>query len=150
MRFAYGTPVRDYASLEDAQDAAIKRHSHYYTNSPGWLLRADVVSYAYCIDPEGDYWGSTAGRVELFAFPVKRFTPHGATLREIWSGARERWVDLRPGKQWASRTAEEAIRQLAERRRRHLYILSGKTKRAEYDRDLAERTLGGYQKDLLA
>ena len=136
---AYGTKVT--GDFDAAQAEAIARHSHYY-DPVGWLFRADVVSYAYCVDPDYDVWGSTAGQIEVQAFPVLRWTPCGATLKNIWSGAKPKWVDLRPGaKQWASRSVREAVEQLAERRRRQIYVLQRKISRAEYDRDLAQRML---------
>lgn len=142
MGFAYGTPAHKYTTLADAEAAAIAKHSHYYTDPPGWLIRAEVVSYSYVIDADREEYGSTAGAIELFAFPVARFTPHGATLKNIWSGARKRWVDLRPNaKQWASRTADDAVRQLMLRRERQLYVLARQTRRAQYELDLARGVL---------
>lgn len=142
MGFAYGTPISRYTSLEEAGAATITKHSHYYyADAPGWLLRAEAVSYSYAVDADREEYGSTAPAIELWAFPVDRFTPLGATLQNIWSGARKRWVDLRPGKQWASRTAEEAVQQLADRRKRQLYILARQTRRAEFEVELAQRAL---------
>lgn len=141
MGFAYGTPISRYTSLEEAGAAAITKHSHYYTDVPGWLLRAEAVSYSYVVDADREEYSSTAPAIELWAFPVECFTPLGATLQNIWSGARKRWVDLRPGKQWASRTAEEAVQQLADRRKRQLYILARQTRRAEFEVELAQRAL---------
>lgn len=139
---AYGTPLTWAETPESAEAAAIAKERWHYGEPAGWVFRADVVSYAYTVDPDGDVWGSTAGRIELFAFPVRRFTPNGATIQNLWSGAREKWTDLRPGaKQWASRTAREAIEQLAERRRRQLWVLNRKVQRAEYDMKLAKRAL---------
>lgn len=146
-RFAYGTAVRKYATLDAAAEAAIERHSHYHTDAPGWLLRAEPVRYAAIapyanpVSGEGE-WYTTDAQIELFAFPVLRWTPYGATLREIWSGARHKWVDLRPGaKQWASRTAAEAVQQLADRRERQIWVLKHKLARAEAEIGLAQRTL---------
>jgi hypothetical protein len=80
--------------------------------------------------------------LEVHAYPVLRETPCGATLLNIWSGARPKWVDLREGaKQWASRSVREAVEQFAERRRRQVWILNRQVLRAEYERDLATRTL---------
>lgn len=74
--------------------------------------------------------------------PIRSTGNTPATLKNIWSGARPKWTDLRPGaKQWASRTAREAIEQLAERRRRQLWVLNRKVQRAEYDMKLAKRAL---------
>lgn len=142
MSLAYGTVLTRYATIEEAQAAAVAKHSHYYTDPVGWVFRAEVVRYSYTIDADREWYGTTDGAVEIFAFPVRRFTPNGATIQNLWSGAREKWTDLRPGaKQWASRTAREALEQLAERRRRQLWVLNRKVQRAEYDMKLAKRAL---------
>lgn len=135
----YGTVIKRGAILE-AETAARERHSHYY-EPVGWLYRVEANRYSGCSldvnDCENYY--VTSPRLEAFAFPVERWTPCGATLKGIWSGARLRWVDLRPGaKQWASRTVEEAIRQLGERRRRQLWVLGKQVRRAEEEKHLAE------------
>lgn len=143
MTFHYGTKIGDFATVDEAEKAAIAKHAHYYTDPAGWLIRCDAVRYAGCsLDANGGENYYTADpALEFFAFPVKRWTPHGATIMEIWSGAKERWVDLRDdAKQWASRSGKEAVKQLAERRRRQIYILNRKMRRAELDLALAERT----------
>lgn len=143
MRLAYGTALRDHATIEDAEEAAIARHSYYYTDVAGWLIRADVVRYSYTVDADREHYGVTDGQIELWAFPVERWTPCGATMKDIWSGSGLRWVDLRPGaKQWASRTAIEAVAQLDERRRRLIYILERKLDRARDDRQIVHSLLG--------
>ncbi len=140
MALHYGTPLRDFADPALAQEAAIAKHSHFHVDQPGWLIRVEACRYAYVVNAEYDEGGTTDPRLELFAFPVKRFTEHGATMKDIWNGARERWVDLRPGaKQWASRTVGEAIEQFAERRRRQLWILRKQIERAERELMLAGR-----------
>jgi hypothetical protein len=136
---AYGTKIT--GDFEKAQAEAIARHSHYY-DPPFWLFRVDAVSYAYVVDRDGDVWGSTDPVLEVQAYPVLRETPRGATLSNIWSGAKPKWVDLRAGaKQWASRSVAEAVAQFAERRRRQVYVLNRQLRRAEQERDLAERAL---------
>ena len=135
----YGTVIRRGAILE-AETAARKCHSHYY-NPVGWLYRVVANRYSGCsLDVNGcENYYTSSPQLEAFAFPVERWTPHGATLKDIWSGARKRWVDLRPGaKQWASRTVEEAIGQLAQRRRRQLWVLGKQIRRAEEEKHLAE------------
>lgn len=146
MTLAYGIALRDHATIEDAEEAAIARHSHYYTDVAGWLIRADVVRYSFTVDADRAHYGLTDGltdgQIELWAFPVERWTRHGATMKDIWSGSRLRWVDLRPGaKQWASRTALEAIAQLDERRRRLIYVLERKLDRARDDRQIVHSLL---------
>lgn len=141
---SYGTEVRSAAQIEAAAQAAIARHSHYYTDVAGWLIRAEANRYSSCVlDVNGreDYYVSDP-RIELFAFPVLRFTPCGATLKDIWSSAKQRWVDLRPGaKQWASRTGTEAIEQLRERRRRQVWVISRQQRRAEDDMAVCDALL---------
>lgn len=140
----YGAPVRDYRSIEEATNLAIERHNHYYTDVTGWLIRAEANRYSSCtLDANGCEDYHTSGpQIELFAFPVLRFTPCGATLKDIWSGTRQRWVDLRPGaKQWASRTGREAIEQLLERRRRQVWVISRQIARANDDMLVCEALL---------
>lgn len=147
MRLAYGIALRDHATIEGAEAAAIARHSHYYTDVAGWLIRADVVRYSHTVDADREEYGITSGQIELWAFPVERWTQHGATMKDIWSGSRRRWVDLRPGaKQWASRTALEAVAQLDERRRRLIYVLERKLDRARDDRQIVQSLLTLEQK----
>lgn len=141
MGFHHGTPLRDFVDAAAAQEAAIAKHSHFYTDPVGWLIRVEACRYSYILNAEYDEYGTTDPRLELFAFPVKRFTKHGATLNNIWSGARKRWVDLRPdAKQWASRTAADAIEQFADRRRRQLWILGKQIGRARNELLLAEQS----------
>lgn len=147
MGLHYGTQVRRYHSLEAAGEAAIARHSHYYTEAAGWLLRAEAVRYAaiqpYADPVSGDgEWYTTAHTIELFAFPVVRWTPFGATIQPIWGHRTRNWVGLRdPDKQWASRTAEQAVRQLMLRRRRQRYILERQMDRARAEESLAFHSL---------
>lgn len=142
MRLSYGTSLRDHATIEGAEEAAIARHSHYYRDVPGWLIRADVVRYSYTVDADREEYGLTSGQIELWACPVLRWTQHGATMKDIWTGSRQRWVDLRPGaKQWASRTAIEAVAQLDERRRRQIYVLQRKLDRAQEDLQIIQSLL---------
>lgn len=138
MGLHYGTPLRDFADTTAAQEAAIARRSHFYPDPVGLLFRVEACRYAYVVNAEYDEWGTTDPRLELFAFPVKRFTPHGATLKNIWAGAKERWVDLRPdAKQWASRTAADAIEQFARRREAQIFILNRQLARARRELELA-------------
>lgn len=144
MGLAYGTKIKSLADATQAGEEAVARHSHYYTDTPGWLFRVEAVRYSTATLTVwgGEEYGTTAPALELFAFPVKRWTPCGATLRDIWSGARERFVDLRPdAKQWASRTPEEAVRQLLARRRRQDWVLSRKLDRCRDEMRLCEAFL---------
>ena len=146
MSLSYGTKVPSRADLTQAGAAAVAQHSHYYADAPGWVFRAELVRYSAVTLTEwgGEEYYTTAPTLELFAFPVRRFTPCGATLKDIWSGARERFVDLRPAaKQWASRTPEEAVRQLLRRRRRQDWVLSRKLDRCRADIQQCESFLRG-------
>jgi len=141
MGFHYGTPLCDFSGATAAQEAAIARHSHFYTDSVGWLIRVEACRYSYVTNAEYDEYGTTDSRLELFAFPVKRFTKHGATLNNIWNSGRNRWVDLRPSaKQWASRTAVDAIEHFINRRHRQLYVLGKQIERARNELLLAEQS----------
>lgn len=140
MAIAGGTPLTlDFDAAEQDWTA---RRLLFAGPVAGVLYRVEAVSYSYVVDADREEYGSTDPRLELFGFIVAKWTPHGATLAHAWSGARRRWVDLRPGaKQWASRTARDAVEQFAKRRRAQLYILARQTLRAEYDLQLAERLL---------
>lgn len=142
MGLAYGTPVT--GDLDAAEQAAIAKHSHYYTDAVGWVIRAEAVRYA-AIQPYADpisgdgEWYTTHPRIELFAFPVVRWTPCGATIKNIWGRRYSTFVDLRPGhKQYASRTAREAVEQLVERRRRQMHVLDRQRARAADEKHVAE------------
>ena len=143
----YGTEVSQHATLQQAADAAIARHSHFYPAAAGWLLRAAANRYA-AIQPYADpvsgegEWYTTSPELELFAFPVLRWTPCGATILPIWGHRTRTWVRLDdPSKQWASRTAHEAIAQLAFRRNRQQYILERQLNRAKAEERLALEAL---------
>lgn len=145
-RFAYNTPVGTDGFAAEVE--AIRRHSHHYTDAAGWLFRADTVRYSYTVDADREHYGTTAPRIELRAYPVVRWTPKGATLRDIWGGGGTRWTTLGAYcKQYASRTARDAVAQLLERRRRQLWVLSRKIDHAEEDRCLAEMWLETTQKE---
>ena len=124
---------------------------------PDTLFRIEAVSYAaiapYADPVTGDgEWYTTKPKLEVSAYPVAKWTEHGATLK-IWSGARPKWVDLRPGKQWASRTIEEAVRQFEQRRARQIWILQRQLASAEYERKLAIsacNAFSGVREDLLS
>jgi hypothetical protein len=123
-------------TLDQLAADAIARHSHYYTDAAGWLLRADTQRYSYVVDADREEYGVSDPRVEVRAYPVVRWTPCGATIRDIWGrgGTDTRFCDLRDGrKQYASRDIHEALCQLVERRRRQLWVLARKTARAEED-----------------
>lgn len=136
---AYGTKLAYFATIEDAERHALDCAYCPQGASPcGFLYRVEAVSYSYIIDADYEEYGSTAPALELQAYRVRNWTTYGATL-SIYSGARPKWVDLRPGaKQWASRSAREAVEQFAARRKRQLYVLEGQMLRARYELQLAE------------
>lgn len=137
---AYGTPLT--ADLLAAEREWTEQSLAHIPHEKGVLYRVEVVSYSYVVDADRDEYGSTDPRLEMFGYVVHNWTPCGATLAHSWSGCKRRWVDLRPGaKQWASRTAREAVEQLAIRRERQLYILAKQTRRAQRELDLAAQLL---------
>lgn len=154
---SYGIKVRwPFAGEPDfkaAEREAIERHSHYYTETTDWLFRAEANRYSYTVDADREEYGITAPSIELFAFPVLRRTPCGATIRDIWGDIRagcsdSRFVNLSgQTKQYASNTAEEAVRELAERRRRQLWVLRKKIARAEEDLTCADALLRHKNKE---
>ncbi len=127
---AYGTKLKDHATLAQAEAAALER-----CRRCGWqgdvLFRISAVSYA-CSDAWGDYY-SSGPILEIDTHAVSKWTPHGAR-----SPDRRGWIDLRPGrKQWASRDVEEAVRQFLARRKGQIHILERQLRRAREEHDLA-------------
>ena len=130
MTLAYGVKLAGIASVASLTAA-----------NPRCLFRCEAVSYSYTIDPECEWYGSTDPVLEIFAFRIVRETRFGVTI-DAWSGARQRWIDLRPGaKQWASPTVNDAVQQFEDRRKRQIYILQRQLKRAEQELSLAEKYL---------
>lgn len=141
---AYGTKLLDHSSIEAAQSAAYERSRQYMpVSAVGVLYRVSAVSYAVS-DGWGDYISSGPG-LELDVYPVAHWTPCGARLHYAErAGADGKWVDLRPrAKQWASRTAREALEQFLARRKGQLHILGRQLRRAQEEHDLAIRALAG-------
>jgi len=148
MTMAYGTKVRGSQDFAKAEAEARARHEHYYTEAAGWCYRAEPVRYA-AIHPYADpvsgegEWYTTDPVIELFAFPVVRWTPCGATIKDIHGGSETRFADLRPGaKAYASRTAQEAVLALRRRRNSQVYVLAKKLVRAKREIALCECVLG--------
>lgn len=147
MGRAYGMPIPQttdgpqIAAAERAAEDAL--HGWYAGPPPEVLWRVEAVSYSYTVDADREEYGSTDPRLEIFPLEVLRFTEQGATLRET-TGARNRWVDLRPGaKQYASRTVAEAVEQFASRRRAQIYILQRQLARAERELALTQPQVVG-------
>lgn len=100
--------------------------------TPDLVWRIEAVSYSACSIDQfgGENYYSTDPRLELFGIPVVRWTEHGATVNH----AGRTWTDLREGnKQWASLTPADALKEFAERRRRQIYILERKLRRARLE-----------------
>ena len=136
---AYGEPVTADRSLDAAHTALMRGR----TSEQGWLYRIDAVSYSQCVDPEREVFVSSPPQLELSAYEVRRWTPHGATLVGMSDhGFRDRWVDLRPerGWQWASRTPGEAVIHFRNRRRAQLQKLERQFNRAREELHLAGET----------
>lgn len=138
MTMHYGVPLQwsrggwDFAA---AQGKALARQAP----GIGFVYRIEAVCYSGCsIDQNGgENYYLTAPKLELFAFPIVRWTEHGATIAyPAVPGGRDKWVDLRPdAKQWASTTVGGALEEFRKRRERQLYILKRQVGRAE--RELA-------------
>ena len=148
MTMAYGVPIRGPDDFAEAERKARARHDHYYADAPGWCYRAESVSYAaiqpYADPVSGDgEWYTTDPVIEIFAYPVVRWTPCGATIRDIWGRNTEtRFTDLRPNaKTFASRTARDAISALMRRRESQVYVLNKIMGRAKRDITLCSDTL---------
>lgn len=140
MGLAYGTPISDHRSVED-WEATAREHYRRWNGNVDVLYRVEAVRYA-AIEPYADMvtgdgaWYTTAPRLELHTFSVAKWTPTGARLSGYCGGSYDRWTSLEPGrKQWASRTAAEALEQFGNRRRAQVHILKGQLRRAE--RELA-------------
>ena len=134
MGRAYGTPIPQTTD-GPASGPFIEWQALVRTVPGDYLFRVEAVRYSQYVDPDAERYETTAPRLELFPLQVRKWTQHGATLEE-YSGCRRRWVELRPdAKQYASRTAAEAVEQFAKRRRAQIYILQAQIARAE--RELA-------------
>lgn len=97
------------------------------------LWRAECRSYAYCVNADYDEWATTSPRLEVRWYRVIRRTPCGARLET------GKFVNLRNHvKEWASETAEEAIRHLKARRKKQIRILSAQMASAKEELRIAE------------
>lgn len=142
MSMHYGVSLHHYTDLSvaEAEADARDKHARYYTDAVGWLYRCVANSYATA-DEWGD-WRSTGPRLELFAFPVVRWTPKGAWIKDIHG---RRPLNVLVGlsnphhKQYASRTALEAVDQLRERRRRQVWVLGRQLARAQEEMAMCEK-----------
>lgn len=142
MGKAYGTPIpqtTDGPQLRGAERQALDVLDRSYAGCPPDVLwRIEAVSYSQCVDPDADRYENTPPRLELFALPVHKWTPHGATLEE-WAGARRCWVRLDGNaKQYASRTVADALEQFRRRRQAQIRILQAQLARAERELALAQ------------
>ena len=144
MTLHYGTPFSagglwPHPSIDTAETMVRQRWADQLHDRavPDLLFRVEAVRYSGCTLDQfgGENYYVTDSRLELFAFPVTRWTPCGATI--VGVAGRNKWCDLRPGaKQWASRTPRDALEQLVERRRRQIYILERQMARARSELDL--------------
>lgn len=141
---AYGTVITGYRGL--SLEAAEREWTEVRTPRVNWedhgavgiLYRVEAVSYSVVIDADREEYGSTDAQLELFGYLVKNWTEYGATLLYNWSGARRRWVNLRPGNNWASRSAAEAVHQFRLRRERQVFVLERQIRRAQREWDLTQ------------
>lgn len=151
MGLAYGLPLKGYASLAEWEAAAVERWHEVRAEPRDVLFRVETVSYA-AIQPFADpatgdgEWYTTDPRIELFVLTVLKWTPTGARLAYADRFNRDRWTSLDPQrKQWASRTAAEALVQFRDRRRAQVHILKGQLRRAERELALADAALNPEQ-----
>jgi len=129
MTRAAGTRVSDFPTLQAAGEAAIARHSHFYTDAPGWLFRA----FAHGDD------------ILVHAYPVIRWTPLGATIRDIWGKGGGRWVNLdgaQSGHPFANRTVRDAVLDLNTRSLSSVVEFQNRMERAMRVADDTYRLLG--------
>ena len=137
---------RDLSNLEEEAKEAEKYHS----NEPGTINRipGEIVGYLYRVYDQRystcsfstvghEEYGLTDLQLEIEAFPVKKWTPTGATLwkkitlRGEEEGKRHKHVRLGGRKEFASRTPQRAIEQFRGRRLRQIEILKGQIAHAK-------------------
>lgn len=104
------------------------------------LWRCEARSYAVCIDPELERYGSTPLRLEMYWFPVRKRTPKGAWIPGPWCG--KRFVRLgETRKKYACNTEAEALESYIARKSRQISILSNRLKDAELGHSMAQNAL---------
>jgi len=86
----------------------------------GFLYRFDYKRYSYIVDAEREEYSSYAV-LELYAYPVKKWTPHGATLH-CYSGTRHKFVNLEATKRFAWKTVDEALESFIARKKKEISI----------------------------
>lgn len=96
----------------------------------GYLYRFDDKSYATCIDPDGDVWGSTT-QVELTAYPIVKVTPCAYWVRLPYS-TQNRLVYAGARKRFASKTIELAKESFIARKRKQAQIFRARADKADH------------------
>lgn len=123
--------ITEFLALNPSEDEPpIIRHLNTdYSKPDGWprLLRASGNASGGCVV------------LTVERYPVIRYTACGVWVSEY---GRERFVNLRAGKQWASTTQDEAVAQLYHRKRAQVRILSGLLADAEAVQASMEKHLG--------
>lgn len=97
------------------------------------LWRCEARRYSVVIDPEAEVYGTSAPRLEMTWWSIKRRTPKGARLNV------GTFVNLTAVKRWACNTQAEALESFKARKRKQISILSYRLREAEGDLALAEK-----------
>lgn len=105
------------------------------------LYRCEARSYSYVIDAEMELYGSTSPVLEIYTHEVLKRTPCGAWIRWGGAGKGRKFVRLTAAKQYASEDISTAISNYVFRKKRHIKILKGQLRDAEYGMDLATHAL---------
>lgn len=123
---------RGYGSIDKAAETL---HRTWFGVNTPVLFRVEAQSYAYCIDPESDHWGSTDPRLELRAYRITRVTPKGFWIE---APAGPRWVPSDPDrKRWACWRPQDALQEFIQRRRAQVRIVERQLARARAELALA-------------
>jgi hypothetical protein len=88
------------------------------------LWRCEAKRYSYAIDADGDEYGVTDPRLEMWWHRVTKRTAKGA-----WTCSR--FVLLTAHKRWARSTEQEALESFQARKKKQIKILTAQLRRAE-------------------
>ena len=129
------TAIKQYGLI-----GAAERCRSRYSGEDYVLYRIVAQRYSYVIDADREEYGTTAPQLEIRAYRVVKWTEHGATL-DVWSGARRKWVDLRPTRavQWASRTPEDALEHYRKRKEWRVHYIERDLRKARAELSLADQ-----------
>lgn len=150
IRYVYATAIHSHGSapLHSSAALAILRaavnHERFGIEADGYAYRVIDNTYASCVDPDGDVWGSRT-QLEIVAFPVIKRTKDGFRIWRGHNGRSDetRWVSHRWNKTWAALTPEEAVRDYAARRKRQASIYEARAAKARHLVEEATHLLDG-------